>query len=273
MNDYLQNMKKSHSDKSHSPKTRKNFDNTHPYSANSRFNTYGSNYRNSRGPNAKRSSGSGVHGEDQSLADDNALSSMLIEALSTLNKLIDKILKTQDDMITVQERNSDMLERQAAAMEGILEYLNCAPVSVFEKYCDMFEQQDIEADDMLMQETETEADFPDLMEMENLSASPKSEIAQKTSKKSNKKSEKKSKKTGKTKKAKSAKSKKESATSRELVLDMIDNMRKKGATYAQIAQHLIESKLPTFSGRGVWHAQTIHRLYEKNKELIYSSHS
>ncbi len=44
------------------------------------------------------------------------------------------------------------------------------------------------------------------------------------------------------------------------VLDIIRTMRKERATFATIASYLTEKKIPTFSGRGVWHAQTIHRL-------------
>ena len=44
------------------------------------------------------------------------------------------------------------------------------------------------------------------------------------------------------------------------VLTMIRNMRNQGATFAIIADYLKEKGIPTFSGRGEWHAQTIHRL-------------
>lgn len=44
------------------------------------------------------------------------------------------------------------------------------------------------------------------------------------------------------------------------ILNIITSMRQDGATYSEIAAHLDELNLPTFSGRGKWHAQTIHRL-------------
>ena len=44
------------------------------------------------------------------------------------------------------------------------------------------------------------------------------------------------------------------------VLSMILSMRNDGSTYNEIASHLVSLDLPTFSGRGQWHAQTIHRL-------------
>ena len=44
------------------------------------------------------------------------------------------------------------------------------------------------------------------------------------------------------------------------ILTIIRNMRKEGATFAIIAEYLKDKGIPTFSGRGEWHAQTIHRL-------------
>ncbi|MBW2366774.1 MAG: recombinase family protein [Deltaproteobacteria bacterium] len=37
-------------------------------------------------------------------------------------------------------------------------------------------------------------------------------------------------------------------------------LRKKGKTYKEIAQYLEAEKYPTFSGKGAWHAQTVHKL-------------
>ncbi len=48
--------------------------------------------------------------------------------------------------------------------------------------------------------------------------------------------------------------------SKDEVIAMIKSMRKKRATFAEIAQDLKDKGIPTFSGRGEWHAQTIHRL-------------
>lgn len=44
------------------------------------------------------------------------------------------------------------------------------------------------------------------------------------------------------------------------VVALIKSMRKEGATFAVIAEYLKDKGIPTFSGRGDWHAQTIHRL-------------
>jgi len=47
---------------------------------------------------------------------------------------------------------------------------------------------------------------------------------------------------------------------REAVIDIILTMREEGATYGKIADHLEAENIPTFSRKGKWHAQTIHRV-------------
>ena len=44
------------------------------------------------------------------------------------------------------------------------------------------------------------------------------------------------------------------------ILSIIQTMRDNGSTFAIIAEYLKDKGIPTFSGRGEWHAQTIHRL-------------
>lgn len=46
-------------------------------------------------------------------------------------------------------------------------------------------------------------------------------------------------------------------------MDIIHTMRAEGATFDMVASRLVELGQPTFSGRGEWHAQTIHRLCNK----------
>lgn len=43
-------------------------------------------------------------------------------------------------------------------------------------------------------------------------------------------------------------------------IDLVIRLRGEGMTYEEIAAHLEENKVTTLSGRGHWHAQTIHRL-------------
>lgn len=44
------------------------------------------------------------------------------------------------------------------------------------------------------------------------------------------------------------------------ILGLMKDLRDKGATFTEIAEHLIKKEIPTFSGKGQWHAQTVHRL-------------
>ncbi|SCY70019.1 recombinase family protein [Desulfoluna spongiiphila] len=52
--------------------------------------------------------------------------------------------------------------------------------------------------------------------------------------------------------------------SKDEIVGMIHKMRAQGSTYNEVAAHLTELGLPTFSGRGKWHAQTIHRLCQQD---------
>lgn len=46
------------------------------------------------------------------------------------------------------------------------------------------------------------------------------------------------------------------------LLDLINKLRDEdNMTYEEVADYLTKNNIPTFSGRGRWHAQTIHRLY------------
>ena len=44
-------------------------------------------------------------------------------------------------------------------------------------------------------------------------------------------------------------------------LDLIKQVRSEGLTYEEVAAYLDKNNVSTFSGRGRWHAQTIHRLF------------
>ncbi len=52
---------------------------------------------------------------------------------------------------------------------------------------------------------------------------------------------------------------------REEVMHIIETMREKGATFDQVATYLVSINQPTFSGRGEWHAQPVHRLCNRKK--------
>lgn len=51
---------------------------------------------------------------------------------------------------------------------------------------------------------------------------------------------------------------------RDEVVDMILRLREDGMTYKEIAQRLEDDRIPTFSGKGAWHAQTVHKVCNKD---------
>ena len=53
---------------------------------------------------------------------------------------------------------------------------------------------------------------------------------------------------------------KSSAEEKRDIIRIMKKLRKKGGTYKEIAHFLNENNVPTFSNKGHWHAQTIHRL-------------
>jgi hypothetical protein len=70
--------------------------------------------------------------------------------------------------------------------------------------------------------------------------------------------------------ADSSKLKKISKDEKNKILDLIVSMRENNSTYEQIADYLEAERIPTFSNKGHWHAQTIHRLYQQRKAELES---
>ncbi|MBU0993455.1 MAG: hypothetical protein KJ737_13250 [Proteobacteria bacterium] len=62
-------------------------------------------------------------------------------------------------------------------------------------------------------------------------------------------------------------SKKPNASDRKMMLEIIEKMRNEGETYHTIAQFLAKEEFPTFSGKGEWHAQTVHRLCQRIESM------
>ncbi len=58
-------------------------------------------------------------------------------------------------------------------------------------------------------------------------------------------------------------SKKPNGPDKKIILEIIERMRNDGETYHTIAQFLAREEFPTFSGKGDWHAQTVHRLCQR----------
>lgn len=183
--------------------------------------------------------------------DDSTVTSMLADAVENLSHHIESLAKNQDYLITVHERMADMLERQAIAIERIVDHLNIAPPSA------PFGSEDLEHHYVTSAAPETEMEAP---EIEKPAKAEK--IAQPVHEaKPAKPVIRRRKKIVPAQPAATAES--SDLLSREEIMDIIHTMRKAGATYDQVAGRLIELGQPTFSGRGEWHAQTIHRLCSK----------
>lgn len=240
MNDFLQSLRNGQVEKQRSQKTRKNYDNSYHYS-NSRFHSYGGGYPGNRGQQGKKGAPQQQPG-NQIAQDESATTSMLTEAIETLSYNIEEIASNQRDMIDVQEKIAQMMERQALVLEQLLDQVNPAAGRQERKTLSHSAQsQENQADEVQLPE-------PVLPE-----------------------SDRKGNKSGKTK-GRSKKAFKpskpeipsgEGLKSRDEIMDIIYKMRSEGATFEKVAEHLIELGQPTFSGRGEWHAQTIHRLCSK----------
>jgi hypothetical protein len=259
MNDFLQSLRNGQADKPRAPKTRKNYDNSYQYSNNPRYHSYGSGYQNPRTPNMKRQPlppgpmGNQLPPEDPGIA-------LLADAIENLTHHVEILVKNQEYLTTVQERTADMLERQAFAIERIVAHLSIdAPPRTDsgpapETCRKTVQETDIPLEQVVEATAETRGNlFPEDVPAAPVAPEPKTRhrVIRKRKKPMD------------VKKQRQKVLDNATLLPREEIMDIIQTMREKDATYDQIARHLIELGQPTFSGRGEWHAQTIHRLCSK----------
>ncbi|MCG8634827.1 MAG: hypothetical protein MI863_13420 [Desulfobacterales bacterium] len=265
MNDFLQSLRNGQAEKPRTPKTRKNYDNSYHYNSGPRFHSYGGGgYQNTRNPQMKRQPTPGLspqqptHHQQQAPADDQL--TLLADVLDNLTNQVDTLVKNQEYMITVQERQADLLQRQADAIEMVLGHLNIGP--------DMTPAPSFE--NHYVSSQEPEEDFAPVEKEETVEELLKAELAEEKVKGTVQAPAKpvlrKRRKVVSPKPAAQPQQQPQGNADllpREEIMDIIDSMRKEGATYDQVAKRLIDLGQPTFSGRGEWHAQTIHRLCSK----------
>ena len=248
MNDFLQSLRNGQAEKPRTPKTRKNYDNSYHYTT-QRFNSYGGGgYQNTRNQNVKRPPIPALQGGNGLPMDETSVTSMLADAIENLSNHIETLAKNQDYLINVQERMADMMERQAIAIERIVDHLNIAPGPDAEEPMEENEpSRNFEHHYVTLQERDpiVSVEVPVVA-----AAEPEKPIIRKRKKIVAEISE----------ETVSADSR---LLGRDAVMDIIHTMRSQGATFDQVAARLIELGQPTFSGRGEWHAQTIHRLCNK----------
>ena len=256
MNDFLQNLRNGQAEKARAPKTRKSYDNSYHYNSGTpRFHSY-SGYQNTRNQQMKRSSMPPQHpqGNQQPIVpEDSSINTMLADAIENLSLHIETLTKNQEFLIAVQEKTADMIERQAVAIERIVEHLNRTDTDVSQTVPKTapapaprktFQHRYIST-------AKPKASAPETIEP----VQPQTKSVLRKRKRI----------VSKAKPAQSAAPVADSTQllSREEVMDIIHSMRAEGATFDQVASHLVSLGQPTFSGRGEWHAQTIHRLCSK----------
>ena len=248
MNDFLQSLRNGQAEKSRAPKTRKSYDNSYQYTNGPRFHSYNSGYQNSRNPNMKRQPvqpqnlpmGNQPPQEDGNIA-------LLADAIENLTSHIETLVKTQEYMANIQERTSETLERQAIAIEQLVKHMHLDTSEI---------QKPIFDNHYVSSQEETFGDIPQKAETAPQEVAPKAATPRAIIRKRKKIVDKEP-------SMAAAIPGDGKLLSRETIMDIIAGMRDEGATFDQVAKHLIDLGQPTFSGRGEWHAQTIHRLCSK----------
>ena len=323
MNDFLQSLRNGQAEKPRTPKTRKNSDNSYQHTNNSRFNSYGGGgYPNNRSHQMKRPPSHGMPRQagNQIPAED-LNTTLLADILDNISSHIETLVKNQEYMVNIQERTADMLERQAYAIERIVDHLDLPPNmedEIGQGMQDDIQPNEIQADEQpafenhyvttrAMEEEDTEEYNPgnewiepvqppiaptpkrtpakalveDVSDSKPVLRKRRKIVAKKiiapeieiTAPKPVKAKQAKAKpakaKPVAPKQAKATSAKAAPTTSnaklmpRDTIMDIIQSMRDEGATFDQVAKRLVDLGQPTFSGRGEWHAQTIHRLCSK----------
>ncbi len=254
MNDFLQNLRNGQAEKQRTAKTRKSYDSSYHYNT-QRFQSY-AGYQPPRQQNIKRPPQQ--PGPAVPYAPEETTMDVLAEAVETLSIHVESLAKNQEFLISAQDRAADMLERQASAIEEIarcLQSFKIATPKVSSPETPVHKTAPADRDVSAMEQPDPKAEAPEQP------VRPRRRIL------------KKSRKTGLTQKielkqyqeAQAPVESEKKRLNRDTVMEIIHTMRDEGATYDQIAKHLIHIGQPTFSGRGEWHAQTIHRLFGRKK--------
>jgi len=297
MNDFLQSLRNGQAEKQRTPKTRKNSDNSYQYTNNSRFNSYGGGgYQNTRNHQMKRPPSQGMpnQGGNHIPAED-ANMTLLADILDNLSSHVEILVKNQEYMVNAQEKAVEVLERQAIAIERIVNHLNLSPDMKTGMKTDLSEPQEEQDAQPAFenhyvtsreQEEAVEENLEDNRGNEWVEPAPVIKPVVKEPKRIRVKSPVKKISTGKPvlrkrkkivakeviapkantaapKQTKSSDSINTKLMPRDAIMDIIQSMREEGATFDQVAKRLVDLGQPTFSGRGEWHAQTIHRLCSK----------
>lgn len=208
--------------------------------------SYSQNQRSSRPYDNGNSYNRNNNNNDRKFRPKNDYNQQRDETMTRIKEALESIAANQVAMIEVADRRALAEERKADAIEHI--------ASVIGSGNQLFDT--VLADDVAPCESVVEEE-EEVVEELAVEAAPVKKPAAREKAKAKKPAARKT----AAKKAPAKKSAKASADmDKDAIMELIQKMRKKGDTYNEIAANLTEMKLPTFSGRGKWHAQTIHRL-------------
>ncbi len=224
MKDFLHNLRNGSGDRQQAV-TRKTQNKTNHYTTQRSHSNNG--FQNRGFQNIKRPFIDNFSGNQKSM--DDITPSLLVEAIDSLNANMEILSQNQKYLVKAQERTAEMMERQVTAIEKIIDHIDIVPKQ-------------------LVAQNATKVNAVDSIETAEPIVKQKKKNAKKVIKA----------KTNKTK----TKSKNK-LLSRDEIMDIIKKMRKEGSTFGQVAERLIKLGQPTFSGRGEWHAQTVHRICNK----------
>ncbi|MBU1169282.1 MAG: hypothetical protein KKD44_06935 [Proteobacteria bacterium] len=153
------------------------------------------------------------------------------ETMTAIKETLAAILTNQKSTLSFSERRAIAEERKADAFEFIATHIGKLSGEIFVPQIHAAETpQQIVADDSAPVEEQKETQGADTQETDTQAINNDSDDAE------------------------------SSDLGKDDIMELIASMRREGSTYNEIASHLVDLNLPTFSGRGKWHAQTIHRL-------------
>jgi hypothetical protein len=153
------------------------------------------------------------------------LSAAIVENLPVIKKILEGISENQKRLADAEDRRAQAEERKATVLESILDYAKqYFGAGMNVSGINTINETAEKPQEKVMASTET------IMESEPSAESESTDPL---------------------------------IPGREEVLAMISDMREKGSTYDQIAKHLETAGIATFSRKGQWRGQTVHRLYQK----------
>ncbi len=165
------------------------------------------------------------------------LSASLSENLPVLKTILEGISNNQEKMAEAEDRMARAEERKAIALEKLVEYAG-----------KLLSSSDLNLADLakigLQNEGPSEQEPIEAVAEE--AAAAEAEAAE-----------------AKYEEAEYEDEEYEDNPTRDDVLNMICGLREEGLTYDQIAKQLESESVSTFSGKGKWRGQTVHRLYQK----------